>query len=115
MLADERLAAAYRELREGKEYSGWVTSATTGRRLEIAFAALEPGTGKRTHRTGWSVTYEFTPLPDGRTRVGVAIEYGFMAAAAAAGTMRAQAENDIAHRLAAMYALEVGYLAGLAS
>lgn len=111
-LGDERLGAAYRMLRPGKEYSGWVTSVVPGRRLEIAFAALEPGSGKRKHRMGWRVIYEFTSLSDGRTRAETSIEYGAIAALGAAGTLRAQAENDIAQRLAALYALETGFLAG---
>jgi hypothetical protein len=85
-----------------------VTASVPGRRLEIAFAALEPTSGTRTHALGWRVTYDFTPLDDGRTRVEVGVEYGALAAIGAMGTLRAQAENDIAHRLAALHALELG-------
>ena len=113
-LADERLRDANRALRSGREYSGWVTAVTPGRWLEIAFAALEPSSGRRTHRLGWRVTYEFASLDDGTTRVEVGVEYGVLAALGAAGTMRAQAENEISHRLAALHALEVG-LRGAAS
>ena len=113
-LADVRLREAYRALRAGKEYSGWVTGGAPGRRLEIAFAALDPTTSRRTHPLGWRVTYDFTPAGDGRTRVEVGIEYTLLAALVAAGTLRPQAENDIAHRLAAMHALELGLHRGAA-
>jgi hypothetical protein len=105
---DPRLLDAYGRLRSGKEYSGWVTVLEPGRRLEITFAALDPATGRRAHALGWRVTYYFTPVEDGRTRVEVGIEYSTLAAVAAGGTLRAQAENHIQHRLAALHALEFG-------
>lgn len=115
-LGDGRLREAVSTLRRGKEYSGWVIGRAADRgpdrRLEIAFAALDPSSGRRTHRLGWRVTYDFTPAGDGRTRVEVGIEYTLLAAIAAAGTLRAQAENDVAHRLAAMHALELGFGGG---
>jgi hypothetical protein len=111
-LLDERLRDAYRGLRSGKEYSGWVTAITPGRTLEISFAALEPASGRRTYRLGWRVTYDFLLLEDGRTRVEVAVNYGLLAALGAGGTLRSQAENDVAHRLAALHALEVGLRRG---
>jgi hypothetical protein len=107
-LADARLRDAYRQLRSGKEYSGWVTAVKPGRWLEITVAALEPASGRRTHALGWRVTYDFAPLDDGRTRVEVAVEYGRVAAIAGAGLLRTQAETEIAHRLAALHALETG-------
>ena len=110
-LSEARLLDAARALRPGKEYSGWVTTLVPDRRLEISFAALDPGSGKRSHTLGWRVTYDFMPLDDGRTRVEVGVVYELLAAIGAGGTLRAQAENDIAHRLAAMYALELGVAA----
>jgi hypothetical protein len=114
-LADERLREAYRRLRPGKEYGGWVTASTPGRWLEISHAALDPSTNTRSHRLGWRVTYDFVALDDGGTRVEVAVEYGWLAAVAAGGTLRAQAENEIAHRLAALHALEAGLLVAAAA
>jgi hypothetical protein len=114
VLSDEQMREAARRLRPGKEYSGYVTSVKPGRWLEITFAALEPLSGRRFHALGWRVTYDFQPLEDGRTRVEVAIEYGRFAALGAAGLLRAQAENDIAHRLMAMHALEFGVHRGAA-
>lgn len=111
-LSDARLRDAYRELRDGKEYNGWVTAVKPGSWLEITVAALDPSTGRRTHALGWRVTYDFAPLDDGRTRVEVAIEYGRVAALAGAGLLRTQAENEIAHRLAALHALELGLRRG---
>jgi hypothetical protein len=111
-LADERLGAAVRGLRAGREYSGWVTAVTPGRRLEIDFAALEPATGRRTHSLGWRVTYDFEPQDDGGTRVEVGVEYGALAALGAGGTLKAQAENEVAHRLTALHALELGLRGG---
>ena len=107
-LGEARLLDAARALRPGKEYSGWVTTLVPDRRVEISFAGLDPSSGKRSHTLGWRVTYDFMPVDDGRTRVEVGVEYELLAAIGAGGTMRAQAENDIAHRLAAMYVLEVG-------
>jgi hypothetical protein len=107
-LGDERMRAAAHRLRPGKEYSGFVTSVKADRWLEITYAALDPLTGRRLHAFGWRVTYDFLPLDDGRTRVEVAIEYGRLAALGALGLLRAQAENDIAHRLMAILTLELG-------
>jgi hypothetical protein len=112
-LADERLAAAYRALRPGRgEYSGWVTSLVPERRVEIAFAALDPATKRRSERSGWRVIYEFLPTDDGRTLAEVSIEYGVLAALGGAGTMRAQAEGHILLRLSALVTLELGARAG---
>ena len=110
-LGEARLLDAARALRPGKEYSGWVTVLVPDRRVEISFAALEPGSGKRSHTLGWRVTYDLLPLDDGRTRVEIGVEYQLLAAIGAGGTLRAQAENDVTHRLAAMYALEIGLAA----
>jgi hypothetical protein len=113
-LGNGQLHDAARRLRPGKEYSGRVTAVKTGRWLEIAFAALDPVSGRRFHALGWRVTYDLLPLDDGRTRVEVAIEYGLLAALGAMGSLRAQAENDIMHRLTAMHALEFGLHRGRA-
>ena len=106
--ADERLRAANQRLRGGRAYSGWVTEVKPGRSLRIVYAAYDPLIRERIHALGWQVTYDFLSLADGTTRVEVGIEYGWLAAAAALGLLRAQAVNDISHRLSAMYALEVG-------
>ena len=108
-LADDRIAGAYRALRPGRgEYSGWVTSLVPERRVEIAYAALDPATKKRSHRAGWRVIYEFAPTESGRTLAEVSIEYGMLAALGAAGTLRAQAEGQILLRLTALLSLELG-------
>jgi hypothetical protein len=111
-LSDPRVGHAMRQLRPGKEYSGFVTAVTPGRRLEIAFASLDAVTGRRAYATGWRVTYEFLPLEDGHTRVEVAVTYGLLAALAGAGLLRPQAENEVAHRVMALYALELGLRRG---
>jgi len=114
-LADDRLAEAYRVLRPGRgEYSGWVTSLVPERRVEIAYAALDPATRKRYDRAGWRVIYEFAPTAEGRTLAEVSIEYGMLAAFAGAGTVRAQAEGQIMLRLQALLSLETGVRATLA-
>ncbi|MDF1504675.1 hypothetical protein [Roseisolibacter sp. H3M3-2] len=105
---DPRVREAFRALRPGKEYAGWVTHVEPGRRLEIAYAALDPMTNKRIHRLGWRVTYDFAPAGAGRTRVEVGVEYGRLAALGGMGLMRAQAENEVARRLSALHMLELG-------
>ena len=107
-MTDDRLLAAYRSLRKGKEYSGFVTMLVPDRRMVIEFASLEPMTNRRRHSTGWKVIYDFTPGSDGRTRVEIAIEYGRLTALATGGLAGPQAENDIVHRLSAMRMLEAG-------
>ena len=107
-MEDPRLRDAYRRLRPGKEYAGWVTRVEPGRRLEVAYAALDPLTDRRSHALGWRVLYEAMPEADGRTRVEVAIEYGWLTALGGMGLIRAQAENEIAQRLAFLHALELG-------
>ena len=107
-MEDARLKDAYRRLRPGKEYAGWVTRVEPGRRLEVAYAALDPLTDRRSHALGWRVLYDLAPEPDGRTRVEVAIEYGWLTALGGMGLVRAQAENEIAQRLAFLHALELG-------
>lgn len=107
-MEDPRLKDAYRRLRPGKEYAGWVTRVEPGRRLEVVYAALDPLTDRRSHALGWRVLYDLAPEPDGRTRVEVAIEYGWLAALGGMGLVKAQAENEIAQRLAYLQALEFG-------
>ena len=107
-MEDPRLKDAYRRLRPGKEYAGWVTRVEPGRRLEVAYAALDPLTDRRSHALGWRVLYEAVPEADGRTRVEIAIEYGWLTALGGMGLIRAQAENEIAQRLAFLHALELG-------
>lgn len=109
-MTDQRLLDAYRVLRAGKQYAGFVTMLVPGRRMVIEYAALEPTTNRRSHATGWKVTYEFPPTSEGAlTRVEVAVEYGLLTAIAGAGMIRAQAENEIQHRLAALRMLEFGF------
>ena len=110
-MTDERLLSAYKALRPGKQYSGFVTMLVPDRRMVIEFAGLEPATNKRSHRVGWRVSYEFSPAPDGMTRVEVAIEYGMMTALATGGLAGPQAENEIVGRLAALRMLEAGVTA----
>ena len=107
-MEEPRLEAAYRGLRPGKEYAGWVTHVEPGRRLEIVYGGLDPLTNKRNHRFGWRVRYDFAAAGPGRTRVEVAVEYGWLTALGGAGTTRAQAENDVARRLAELLMLERG-------
>jgi hypothetical protein len=113
-LDDPRLRDAYHQLRPGKEYTGWVTRIEPGVRMEIAVAALDLLTNKRMHALGWRVRYELAPEPDGRTRVEIAVEYGTFAALGGMGLMRAQAENEVARRLALVHALEIGLHHGAA-
>jgi len=107
-MEEPRLKAAFRSLRPGKEYAGWVTHVEPGRRLEIVYGGLDPLTNKRNHRFGWRVRYEFAPAGHGHTRVEVAVEYGWLTAIGGAGTTRAQAENDVARRLSELVMLESG-------
>ena len=108
-MSDDRLLTAYRELRPGKEYAGFVTALVPDRRMVIAFAGLEPASNRRSHATGWTVTYDFAPSATGiGTRVEISVEYGTLTALAGAGLVRPQAENEIVHRLAALRMLEVG-------
>lgn len=106
-MSDDRLLAAYRALRPGKEYAGFVTALIPDRRMVIQFAGLEPASNKRSHAVGWTVIYDFTPGREG-TRVEISVEYGVMTAVMGAGLVRPQAENEIVHRLAALRMLEVG-------
>jgi hypothetical protein len=107
-LVDDRWRAAYRALRPGREYSGWVKVLVPGRRLELTVAALDPVSGKRSHALGYRVTYDFTPTAEGRTRVEVGVEYGFLAALGGLGLLKPQAQNELLFRLMAMLALETG-------
>ena len=111
-MEEPRLKTAFRSLRPGKEYAGWVTAVEPGRRLEISYAALDPLTNRRMQRFGWRVRYDFAPAADGATRVEVAVEYGWLAALGGAGLLRAQAENEVARRLAALHTLELGIRVG---
>ena len=113
-LVDARWQEAYRTLRPGRAYSGWVTAVEPGRRIALTVAALEPVTGKRLHALGYRVVHTFTPEPDGRTRAEVAIEYSFVAAVAGMGMLGPQAENEVLHRLSALLALEAGAAAASA-
>ena len=107
-LVDARWQEAYRSLRPGRAYSGWVTAVEPGRRIALTVAALDPITGKRLHALGYRIVYTLTAESDGRTRAEVAIEYSFVAAVAGMGMLGPQAENEVLHRLSALLALEAG-------
>lgn len=109
--ADPRWREAYQRFRPGREYSGIVVEEEANQRLVVSEAAVDALTGAHVRALGYQVAFAFQEEGPSTTRVEVAVEYGLVAALGAAGTMSAQAANEIMHRVSALLALETGYLA----
>ena len=114
-IEDERWAAAYAQIRKGRKYSGRVAEEEPNRRLVIEEASIDPITKRRSHKSGWRVTFDFREEAGGATRAEVGVEYGGATALVTLGTARQQAEQEVLKRLALLIAVESGFKGARAS
>ena len=100
-----KFLAAYRELRQGRgEYSGRILNESENRRLVIHEKAIDSVTGIRF--SGWTITYDFEPVSETKTKVDVSLEYSMFLAFMGMSTMKVQSINEILGRVQSLLALE---------
>ena len=101
-----KFLAAYRSLFSGRECSARIVEDSGNRRLVVEQQAIDGLTGIRF--SGWTVTYDFEDAADGRTRVGISVEYGMFLALTGLSTMKMQSINAVLGRVNCLLALEQG-------
>lgn len=104
-IIDPKFRAAYREIHQGKrEYSGRIVKGYENRQLVIHEKALDSVTGIRFK--GWTITYDFEPVSETKTKVAVSVEYSMFLAFMGMSTMKLQSINEVLGRLQPLLALE---------
>ena len=104
-IIDPKFRAAYRELHQGKrEYSGRIVKEYENRQLVIQVKAIDSVTGIRFK--GWTITYDFEPVSETKTKVAVSVEYSMFLAFMGMSTMKLQSINEVLGRLQPLLALE---------
>ena len=104
-IIDPRFRAAYRELHQGKrEYSGRIVKEYENRQLVIQEKAIDSVTGIRFK--GWTITYDFEPVSETKTKVAVSVEYSMFLAFMGMSTMKLQSINEVLARVQSLLALE---------
>ena len=100
-----KFLAAYRELHRGRrEYSGRIVKESENRQLVMHTLAIDSVTGIRFK--GWTVTYDFEPVSETKTKVGVSVEYSMFLAFMGMSTMKLQSISEILGRVQSLLALE---------
>ena len=104
-VVNPKFLAAYRELHRGKrEYSGRIVKESENRQLVIHESAMDSLTGIRF--SGWTITYDFEPVGETKTKVGISLEYSVFLAIAGMSTMKLQSINAVEVRVQSLLALE---------
>ena len=88
------------------EQGGWNGKGVRNRRLVVEEEAIDGLTGIRCR--GWTITYDFEDAADGRTRVGISVEYGMFLAFFGLSTAKIQSFNEVLKRVNCLLALEQG-------
>ena len=100
-----KFLAAYRELHRGRrEYSGRIVKESDNRQLVVHEKGIDSITGLRFK--GWTITYDFEPVSETKTKVGVSVEYSMFLAFMGMSTMKLQSINEILGRVQLLLALE---------
>ena len=100
-----KFLAAYKELHQGRrEYSGRIVKESENRQLVIHTLAIDSVTGIRFK--GWTITYDFEPVGETKTKVGVSVEYSLFLAFIGMSTMKLQSINEVLACLQPLLALE---------
>ena len=104
-VGNPKFLAAYRELHQGRrEYSGQILNESKNPRLVIHEKAIDSVTGIRFK--GWTVTYDFEPVSETKTKVGVSVEYSMFLAFMGMSTMKLQSIGEVLGRVQSLLALE---------
>ena len=104
-IINPKFLAAYSELHRGRrEYSGRIVKESENRQLVMHTLAIDSVTGIRFK--GWTVTYDFEPVSETKTKVGVSVEYSMFLAFMGMSTMKLQSINEILGRVQSLLALE---------
>ena len=104
-IIDSKFRAVYRELHQGKrEYSGRIVKESKNRQLVIQEKAIDSVTGIRFK--GWTITYDFEPVSETKTKVAISVEYSMFLAFMGMSTMKLQSINEVLGRLQPLLALE---------
>ena len=104
-VTNPKFLAAYRELHQGRrEYSGRIAQESENRQLVIHTLAI--GSTTRIRFKGWKVTYDFEPVSETKTKVGISVEYSTFLAFMGMSTMKLQSINEILAEVHSLLALE---------
>lgn len=74
------------------------------RQLVIDTLAIDSVTSIRFK--GWTITYDFEPVGETKTKVGVSVEYSMFLAFMGMSTMKLQSINEVLARVQSLLALE---------
>ena len=74
------------------------------RQLVIHTLAIDSLTGIRFK--GWTITYDFEPVSETKTKVAVSVEYSMFLAFTGMSTMKLQSINEVLARVQSLLALE---------
>lgn len=100
-----KFRAVYRELHRGRrEYSGRILNESENRQLVIHEKAIGSVTGIRF--SGWTITYDFEPVSETKTKVGISLEYSMFMALMGMSTMKLQSIGEVLGRGQTLLALE---------
>lgn len=104
-VGNPKFLAAYRELHRGRrEYSGRILNESENRRLVIHEKAIDSVTG--ISFSGWTITYDFEPVSETKTKVDVSLEYSMFLAFIGMSTMKLQSINEMLGLVQSLLALE---------
>lgn len=106
--ADPAVQQAYTKLRGGETSPSTIETDEPGR-LDLFEPIYDPGT--KTHgggRLGWTITYTFRDAEPGTSVVVIELAYNHRTALLGFGLMKAQAQNELMHRIRALIAYERG-------
>ena len=100
-----KFLAAYKVLHQGRrKYSGQIVKESENHQLVIDTLAIDSVTSIRFK--GWTITYDFEPVGETKTKVGVSVEYSMFLAFMGMSTMKLQSINEVLGRLQPLLALE---------
>ena len=103
-LENPKFISAYKNLHDGREYSGRIVEDSQNRQLAIEESAIDTLT--RIRHKGWTITYEFEEVDNTKTRIGVSVEYGIFLAIMGMTTTKIQSINEVLARITGLLALE---------
>ena len=104
-VVNPKFSAVYRELHQGKrQHSGRIVRESENRQLVIDTLAIDGLTSIRFK--GWTITYDFEPMNETKTKVAVSVEYSMFLAFMGMSTMKLQSINEVLARVQSLLALE---------